>query len=431
MAKKKNKSKSLNDIVGIIQDIVPEADIVDNDETLDIRNWVSTGNYVLNGQMTGSIYKGIPEGRTVLWAGDPGTGKTYLSLNSCREAQKEYDSNIIFLDSEGDMNTTTLKRFGIDTSKAVIVPVRTIKQVAQVVLNTLEAVSGEKPFEYFFVLDSQSNLTSGKELADLMEGNDKRDMTKAQELKALFRSMLTTLRIKRTPLVMTTHVYDKIGTYIPQKEISGGSGAKYGASITNMLTIKKLKDTDDASTDTNDKKQQSGVIITSKQVKARYTRAGIPVRVYVSFIGGMNPYVGLEKYLDWETMGVAPGKMVDEYEEYKTKTGKKRRRKTGNLIFEPSDEKDIDKVKNWAIKKLNKHIKAKEFFQYWRYIYTKENLDLIDKKVQDEFNFPDYEDSVWSIDEEINDILENTDVETGEVEMSDEEMEEIEKNSEE
>jgi hypothetical protein len=30
------------------------------------------GNYLLNAQMTGSIYRGLPEGRVLLLAGDPG-----------------------------------------------------------------------------------------------------------------------------------------------------------------------------------------------------------------------------------------------------------------------------------------------------------------------------------------------------------------------
>lgn len=430
MAKRKTKqaSKSFNEIVGLIQETIPEADIVDNDDTLDITAWCGTGNYILNGQMTGSIFKGIPEGRTLMWAGDPGTGKTFLTLNSCREAQRTYGSKIIWLDSEGDMNKTTMKRFGIDTSNVVIVPIQTIRQSAKVIINLLKNILGENPFEYFMVLDSQSNLTSDKELEDLTEGNNKRDMTKQQEMKALFRSMLTLLRIKRVPLVITTHVYDMIGSYIPGKEISGGTGAKYGASITNMLSIKQMKDKDDSSTDTNDAKEQTGVIIKSTQVKARYTRAGIPVQVYVSFIGGMNPYVGLEKYLDWETMGVAPGKMVEETKPSKTKTGKTINKKTGNIIFEPADTDDVESARTWAIKSLGKHIKAKEFFKYSKYIFTKENLSLIDKKVKKEFEFPEYDDSVWAIEEEIDVMM---DIATGEIEASDDDMDNIENDNEE
>lgn len=426
MAKKKIKkspSKGFTDILDIIQDIVPEANVVDDDDTLDITAWVGTGNYILNGQMTGSIFKGIPEGRTVMWAGDPGVGKTFLTLNSCREAQKKYNSKVIWLDSEGDMNKTTMKRFGIDTSNAIIVPVQTIRQSARVLINILQNLSGEEPFEYFLVLDSQSNLTSNKELEDLLEGNDKRDMTKQQEMKAMFRSMLTLLRVKRVPLILTTHVYDKIGAYVPTKEISGGTGGKYGASITNMLTKKKLKDKDDVSTDTNDEKQQTGVVITSTQVKARYTKAGIPVHVHVSFTSGMNPFVGLEKYLDWETMGVAPGKMVDEYEDYETKTGSIKRRKTGNLVFEPEEVEEIEKAKNWAIKSLNKHIPRKEFFKYAKYIFTKENLLLIDEKVKKEFEFSDFEDNPWDFEEELDNMM---NIATGEIEASDSEMDEIE-----
>ena len=429
MAKKKAKktpSKSLIEMVDLIQGIIPESNIVDDDDTLDITAWVGTGSYVLNGQMTGSIFKGIPEGRTLMWAGDPGTGKTFLTLNSCREAQKKYNSIIVWLDSEGDMNKTTMQRFGIDTSRAIIVPATTIKQVARVIINILNNLSGEEPFEYFMVLDSQSNLTSNKELEDLIEGNDKRDMTKQQEMKAMFRSMLTLLRVKRVPLVLTTHVYDKIGSYVPGKEISGGTGAKYGASITNMLTKKKMKDKEDASTDTNDEKRQTGVIIKSTQEKARYTVAGIPVQVYVSFVGGMNPYVGLEQYLDWETMGVAPGKMVDEYEEYKTKTGSVKRRKTGNLIFEPESYDEIEKAKNWAIKSINTHIPRKEFFKYAKYIYTKENLLLIDEKVKKQFEFPDYEENVWSIEDDVNLLMDiNVDTSNGVIDATEDEMNEM------
>jgi len=428
MAKKNKKtaSKSFTEILDIIQDIVPESNIVDNDETLDITAWVGTGSYILNGQMTGSIFKGIPEGRTVMWAGDPGVGKTFLTLNSAREAQRKYNSIVVWLDSEGDMNKTTMKRFGIDTARAIIVPVQTIRQSARVIINLLQNLSGDNPFEYFLVLDSQSNLTSNKELEDLLEGNDKRDMTKQQEMKAMFRSMLTLLRIKRVPLVLTTHVYDKIGAYVPTKEISGGTGGKYGASITNMLSKKKLKDKDDNSTETNDEKQQTGVIITSTQVKARYTKAGIPVNVHVSFIGGMNPYVGLEKYLDWETMGVAPGKMVEEYEEYTTKTGSIKRRKTGNLIFEPEVVDDIEKAKNWAIRSLNTHIPRKEFFKYAKHIFTKENLLLIDEKIKTQFEFLDYAENAWDFEDELDQMI---DIATGELQVSDEEMDALENNN--
>jgi RecA/RadA recombinase len=428
MAKKNKKtaSKSFTEILDIIQDIVPESNIVDNDETLDITAWVGTGSYILNGQMTGSIFKGIPEGRTVMWAGDPGVGKTFLTLNSAREAQRKYNSIVVWLDSEGDMNKTTMKRFGIDTARAIIVPVQTIRQSARVIINLLQNLSGDNPFEYFLVLDSQSNLTSNKELEDLLEGNDKRDMTKQQEMKAMFRSMLTLLRIKRVPLVLTTHVYDKIGAYVPTKEISGGTGGKYGASITNMLSKKKLKDKDDNSTETNDEKQQTGVIITSTQVKARYTKAGISVNVHVSFIGGMNPYVGLEKYLDWETMGVAPGKMVEEYEEYTTKTGSIKRRKTGNFIFEPEVVDDIEKAKNWAIRSLNTHIPRKEFFKYAKHIFTKENLLLIDEKVKAQFEFLDYAENAWDFEDELDQMI---DIATGELQVSDEEMDALENNN--
>jgi hypothetical protein len=74
MAKKKEDKKisTFGSILDKIQSVVPEANIVDEDETFEIKNWVSTGNYLLNAQISGSIFKGIPEGRILLLAGDPG-----------------------------------------------------------------------------------------------------------------------------------------------------------------------------------------------------------------------------------------------------------------------------------------------------------------------------------------------------------------------
>jgi RecA/RadA recombinase len=336
------------------------------------------------------------------------TGKTFLSMNAAREAQKSFDSKIFWFDSEGAMDNDTLERIGVDTSNVVIVPVETIRQTSQVMLNILDSISGENSCEYMFVLDSLGNLSSDKETEDLLSGNNKRDMTKQQELKAMFRTLLTRLRVKRVPMIVTSHVYEAIGSYIPTKIISGGSGAKFGASISLMLSTRQLKKEDDKDVDTkkvDSEIKKTGVLIKSKQEKARFTKGGIPITLHVSFYKGMNKYVGLQDYLDWENCKVAPGKLVDEYEEYETGTGKIARRKTGNTVFEPHSSSQAPR--SWVIGNGPDgepiQIKTKEFWRYAKEIFTKENLDYIDSRLQEVFMFAEYD----AVEEMLAEELEN------------------------
>ena len=44
------------------------------------------------------------------------------------------------------------------------------------------------------------------------------------------------------PMIVTNHTYDVIGSYVPTKEMGGGSGLKYAASTIIYLSKKKRKD---------------------------------------------------------------------------------------------------------------------------------------------------------------------------------------------
>lgn len=402
MAKKKQNNK-FADIVDGLQEFIPDAAIASEDEYAEIKNWVSLGNYMLNAQISGSIFKGIPEGRMLLLAGDPGTGKTFLALNACREAQKRHNSFIFWLDSEGAMDKATMERIGIDSSMASIINVGNINLASRTMLNVLSKLDGKKSCEAMIVLDSIGNLTSTKEEADLFSGNEKRDMTKQQHIKAMFRTVLTKLRTKRIPMVATTHVYDSIGSYIPMKNISGGTGHQFGSSITLMLSKKKLKADKDRAANRKgitekelelqkDKKNQTGVVITSTQEKARYTKGGIPVTLHVSFYKGMNRFVGLEEFLDYETMGVGPGKLVEQKVEKEVDGEKK---KVKELVYDPHTKKSAPL--SWAIEELGQHVKSTEFWKHARVIFTKENLKKLDEKIRPIFEFPEYEDDYDTI----------------------------------
>ena len=90
-----------------------------------------------------------------------------------------------------------------------------------------------------FVLDSLGMLSTEKEIRDALDDKQVRDMTKSQLVKGAFRMLTLKLGQADIPLIVTNHTYDVIGSYVPTKEMGGGSGLKYAASTIIYLSKKK------------------------------------------------------------------------------------------------------------------------------------------------------------------------------------------------
>ena len=83
----------------------------------DPTDWISTGNYTLNYLISGDFHKGIPLGKVTVFAGESGSGKSYIcSGNLIRNAQ-EQGIFVVLIDSENALDETWLKDLGVDTSQ--------------------------------------------------------------------------------------------------------------------------------------------------------------------------------------------------------------------------------------------------------------------------------------------------------------------------
>jgi len=109
-------------------------------------------------------------------------------------------------------------------------------------------------------------------------------MTKSQLVKGAFRMLTLKLGQANIPLIVTNHTYDVIGSYVPTKEMGGGSGLKYAASTIIYLTKKKEKDGKDV----------IGNIIKAKTHKSRLSKENreVEVRLYYDE-RGLDKYYGL------------------------------------------------------------------------------------------------------------------------------------------
>ncbi len=321
MAKKKapakNEPGSFSKLNDFLNTIAPDGEMLDINPIARINEWIGTGSYILNAALSGSLFGGLPNRRSLVFAGEEGTGKTFIAMSICREAQKMGYTPIYF-DSEGAMDVEFAAKLGVDISNIRLQPVNTVEQfshiAAQIVQQFKEAKKKkETPPKVMIVLDSLGNLTSEKEKDDTVKGDNKRDMTKQQAIRKLFRVNGLEFAMQAIPFVVCNHVYDSMSMFT-SKEISGGGGIKYNASIIFQLGKGKLEDAE-ASKAAKKKglgdKAKVGVTIYVNPFKNRYTKP-IPIQFHIPFYKAINPFVGLERFADWDSCGIIRGRLHDE-----------------------------------------------------------------------------------------------------------------------
>ena len=99
-----------------------------------------------------------------------------------------------------------------------------------------------------------------------------------------FRMLTLKLGQANIPMIVTNHTYDVIGSYVPTKEMGGGSGLKYAASTIIYLSKKKEKDGTEV----------VGNLIKAKTAKSRLSKENkqVTVRLYYDE-RGLDKYYGL------------------------------------------------------------------------------------------------------------------------------------------
>lgn len=248
---------------------------------------IDTGCYILNGVLSGSLYGGVPNNKITAFAGESATGKTFFVLGVVKSfLDSDPDAGVVYYDTEAAVTKEMMETRGIDTRRVILAEPDTIQKFRHHALKMIEAYekrdSNKRP-PMMFVLDSLGLLSTTKEMEDIADGKETRDMTKAQVIKAAFRVLTLKLAKVNIPLLVTNHVYELVGAYIPTKEIGGGTGLKYAASTIAMLGKKKDRDGKDV----------VGNIIKVTMHKSRLSKENSVVELKLSYDKGLDKYYGL------------------------------------------------------------------------------------------------------------------------------------------
>ena len=250
--------------------------------------FVDTGSFIFNGLVSGSIFGGVSSNKITAIAGESSTGKTFFSLAMVKNLlDNNPDGYCLYFDTEAAVNRGLLESRGIDLNRVVVINVVTIEEFRTKALKAVDIYlkkSEEERKPCMFVLDSLGMLSTEKEIRDALDDKQVRDMTKSQLVKGAFRMLTLKLGQANIPLIVTNHTYDVIGSYVPTKEMGGGSGLKYASSTIIYLSKKKEKD----------QKEVVGNIIKAKTAKSRLSKENqqVEIRLYYDH-RGLDRYYGL------------------------------------------------------------------------------------------------------------------------------------------
>ena len=265
----------------------------------DPTDWISTGNYALNYLISGDFYKGIPLGKVTVFAGESGSGKSYIcSGNIIREAQAQ-GIFVILVDSENALDEAWLKAVGVDTSeeKLLRLGMSMIDDVAKTISNFVKEYKtdyadtepADRP-KVLFVLDSLGMMMTPTDVDQFNKGDMKGDLgRKPKALTALVRNCVNMFGSLNVGMVATNHTYASQDMFDPDDKISGGQGFVYASSIVVAMKKLKLKE-DEAGNKITDVR---GIRAACKVMKTRFAKPFEGVQIKIPYETGMDPYSGL------------------------------------------------------------------------------------------------------------------------------------------
>lgn len=244
------------------------------------KDMISTSVPIINVALSGRLDGGLTPGIT-MWAGPSKHFKTAFSLLMAKSYMDKYeDAALLFYDSEFGTPQSYFDTFGIDTKRVVHTPLTDVEQLKFDIMQQLSNV--ERGDHLIIVIDSIGNLASKKEVEDAMEGKSVADMSRAKQMKSLFRMVTPHLNLKDIPLVVVNHTYMEIGMF-PKAIVGGGTGAMYSADNVYILGRQQEKEGTEI----------VGYNFIINVEKSRYVKEKSKIPVSVSFDGGLSKWSGL------------------------------------------------------------------------------------------------------------------------------------------
>src|SRR6056300_81139 len=259
---------------------IKESSILTESKFFNTKDLIQTSVPALNVALSGRLDGGLTPGLTV-FAGPSKHFKTAFAMLLAKSYMDKYDDAVVlFYDSEFGAPQGYFDSFGIDTDRVIHTPITDIEQLKHDVMSQLNGL--ERGERVMIIVDSVGNLASKKEVDDALDGKSVADMTRAKQLKSLFRMVTPHLTLKDIPMVVVNHTYKEMGLF-PKDIVGGGTGSYYSAD--NIYILGRQQD--------KQGQELLGYNFIINVEKSRYVREKSKIPVSVSFDGGISKWSGL------------------------------------------------------------------------------------------------------------------------------------------
>lgn len=261
-----------------------------------VTEWVSTGSLSLNKIISGDIYKGIPRGRIMAFAGPSGVGKTYLLMSSAREAQKQGYTVVVF-DSENAFDADSFRRIGGNPDEVLHFPVITVTECRNKCVQIMDEWMLANPkSKLFIIVDSLGGLTTEKVFEDIEKDEGKADMgNRAKQLREMAKVFTNYIAKHQAIMLVSNHTYEQPPPnpkMAPVVKFGGGEGFVYATSGIIFLRKYQIKE-DEVDAQGNAVKVKKGNILKATAEKNRFVPEGMTGEIYLAFDVGLNKWYGL------------------------------------------------------------------------------------------------------------------------------------------
>jgi RecA/RadA recombinase len=259
---------------------IKESAVLANSKFFTKKDMIPTAIPAINVALSGRLDGGLTPGLT-MWAGPSKHFKTAFSLLMAKSYMDKYeDAVLLFYDSEFGTPQSYFDSFGIDTNRVVHTPITDIEQLKFDTMKQLEGI--ERGDHVIVLIDSIGNLASKKEVDDALDGKSVADMSRAKQIKSLFRMVTPHLTMKDIPMVVVNHTYKTMELYA-KDVVGGGTGSYYSADNIFILGRQQEKEGTDV----------IGYNFIINVEKSRYVREKSKIPVSVKFDGGISKWSGL------------------------------------------------------------------------------------------------------------------------------------------
>lgn len=227
-------NKTFKDVVDQVAYLVEEG----NEPPFAVKDWISTGNDILDLCISNRPFGGVPSGRIIEITGLEASGKSLLAASIVAEVQK-MGGVAIYYDTENAFSQEFFEAQGIDMTRMVYVPMQNIEDVFKGIESNIVRIRElNRDVPVVIIVDSIMGASTKIEEAAEYD-KDGYATQKAIIISKAMRKLTNVIGRERICMIFTNQLRYRMGvTFGDPYTTSGGKGIPFAASV--RLRLKQM-----------------------------------------------------------------------------------------------------------------------------------------------------------------------------------------------